>query len=166
MTRTPGTNPSFTQTRDVPLLGGVRIAEKNGSIEQLDLSAKGTFAPLAEAVEKETPLLREAFRQLGEYLAGTRREFDLPLAPQGTPFQRRVWDALQGIPYGQTRTYRQIAEAADCPKGYRAVGMANNRNPIAILIPCHRVIGADGSLVGYGSGLPTKEKLLRLEGSL
>ena len=140
--------------------------EKNGSIEQLDLSAKGAFAPLADAVEKETPLLREAFRQLGEYVARTRREFDLPLAPQGTPFQRRVWDALQRIPYGQTRTYRQIAEAADCPKGYRAVGMANNRNPIAILIPCHRVIGADGSLVGYGSGLPTKEKLLRLEGSL
>ena len=86
-----------------------------------------------------------------------------PLRPEGTPFQKRVWDALLTIPYGETRSYRDIAVLAGSPKGFRAVGMANNHNPIPILIPCHRVIGADGSMTGYGGGLPIKIKLLETE---
>jgi len=109
------------------------------------------------------PLIAEAFRQLDEYFAGKRREFDLPLKPAGTPFQLRVWEALRRIPCGKTASYGEIAAAVGCPKGSRAVGMANNRNPIAIFIPCHRVIGADGKLVGYASGLDTKRRLLDLE---
>lgn len=113
-----------------------------------------------------TPLLAETVRQLDQYFAGKRRDFDLPLAPQGTPFQQLVWAALRQIPYGTTASYGQIAEAIGNPKASRAVGMANNRNPIAVIIPCHRVIGADGSLVGYGGGLPIKKQLLELEGAL
>jgi methylated-DNA-[protein]-cysteine S-methyltransferase len=110
-----------------------------------------------------TAILNSTIRQLEEYFAGQRKAFDLPLAPDGTEFQRKVWQALLTIPYGETRSYRDIAEIIGCPKGYRAVGMANNRNPITIIIPCHRVIGADGSLVGYGSGIERKVYLLELE---
>lgn len=156
----------YALTRQLAHMGTVRIVQRGQSIVQLDLGSKAPFEPLADTAEQETPLLLRAFAQLEEYLAGTRREFDLPLAPAGTPFQRKVWDALLQIPYGQTRSYRQIAEAAESPKGFRAVGMANNRNPIAVFIPCHRVIGADGSMVGYGGGLEIKEHLLRLEGCL
>lgn len=113
--------------------------------------------------EGETPLLRRAEEELTEYFQGARQEFCIPLAPKGTPFQRRVWDALRTIPYGETRTYAEIALLTGCPKGFRAVGMANNRNPISILIPCHRVIGSNGSLTGYGGGLAAKEYLLALE---
>ncbi len=115
------------------------------------------------AVERTTPLLETAIRQLDEYFAGRRREFDLPLNPSGTEFQRRVWGELLKIPYGQTRTYGQIAAAAGNPRASRAVGMANNRNPIAVIVPCHRVVGADGTLTGYAGGLGNKETLLRLE---
>ena len=108
-------------------------------------------------------LLREAARQLREYFAGQRREFSLPLAPQGTAFQQQVWQALQRIPHGHTWSYAELARHIGRPKAMRAVGAANGRNPIPILIPCHRVIGADGSLVGFGGGLPTKVALLRLE---
>ena len=118
------------------------------------------------AGEAPTPLLRETEKQLLEYFSGKRREFSLPLAPLGTPWQRRVWDALLTIPYGETRSYGEIARLVGTPKAARAVGLANNRNSILIVIPCHRVIGADGSLVGYGSGLPIKERLLALEGAL
>lgn len=112
---------------------------------------------------RRTGLTDRAAEEIREYLAGKRTRFDLPLNPSGTPFQKRVWDALLTIPYGETRSYREIAEQAGSPKGFRAVGMANNHNPIAILIPCHRVIGADGSLVGYAAGLEIKTRLLRLE---
>ena len=156
----------YALTRQLPHIGTVRIVERGAHIVRLDLGGKAPHEPLTDTTAQETPLLLRAFAQLEEYLAGKRREFDLPLAPAGTVFQRRVWDALLQIPYGQTRSYRQIAEAADSPKGYRAVGMANNRNPIAVFIPCHRVIGADGSMVGYGGGLDIKEYLLRLEGCL
>ena len=105
----------------------------------------------------------EAARQLQEYFAGCRREFSLPLAPRGTEFQRQVWYALEGIPYGETRTYGEIARAIGKPKACRAVGMANHRNPLSILVPCHRVVGADGSLTGYGGGLEAKQFLLELE---
>lgn len=159
-------DPLFTRTRDLPLLGAVRIVENGREIVRLDLGGKAPFAPLAGADARETPLLRAAFAQLCEYLAGARKTFDLPLNPSGTPFQHGVWQALRTIPYGQTRSYRQIAEAVNCPGGFRAVGMANNRNPIAVFIPCHRVIGASGSLVGYGAGLPLKALLLELESGL
>lgn len=109
------------------------------------------------------PLLRRAAEELGAYFAGRRRDFTLPLDPRGSDFQRQVWQALRSIPYGQTRTYGQIAEQIGRRRAARAVGMANNRNPIAILIPCHRVIGSDGSMTGYAAGIAIKERLLALE---
>ncbi|MDF2617091.1 MAG: Methylated-DNA--protein-cysteine methyltransferase [Sedimentibacter sp.] len=111
----------------------------------------------------ETNLLRNAALQLNEYLEGKRNSFDLPLNPKGTEFQKKVWAALCDIPYGETRSYKQIAESVGNPKACRAVGMANNKNPIMIFIPCHRVVGSDGSLTGYAGGLDMKEKLLSLE---
>ena len=113
--------------------------------------------------EKETPLLKETKQQLSEFFEGKRQAFDLPLAPEGTVFQKKAWEGLQTIPYGQTRSYKQMAELAGSPRGYRAIGLANNKNPIAIIIPCHRVIGSDGKLVGFGGGLDKKELLLNLE---
>lgn len=110
-----------------------------------------------------SPLLTEAKKQLDEYFAGKRKIFSLPLSFQGTAFQIQVWEALQKIPYGETWYYGQLAEAVGNPRACRAVGMANNRNPLPILIPCHRVIGKNGSLTGYGGGLDIKEKLLSLE---
>ena len=103
-------------------------------------------------------------RQLDEYFAGRRRRFELPLAPRGTAFQLAVWQALQQIPFGQTRCYGALAEAIGRPRAVRAVGAANGANPIAIIIPCHRVIGRDGSLTGYAGGLARKALLLQLEG--
>lgn len=111
------------------------------------------------------PLLVEARRQLLDYLAGRRAGFDLPLQPLGTPFQCRVWHTLARIPFGQTWTYAELARAVGKPTASRAVGAANGRNPLPIVLPCHRVIGADGSLTGFGGGLPTKLALLRLEGA-
>ena len=116
--------------------------------------------------ERPCPVLAETARQLDEYFAGQRREFDLPLGAVGTPFQQKVWAALRAIPYGQTRSYGQIASAVGDPRASRAVGMANNRNPIMIIVPCHRVIGADGRMVGYAGGVWIKEALLRLEGAI
>ncbi|MGH8127250.1 MAG: methylated-DNA--[protein]-cysteine S-methyltransferase [Gammaproteobacteria bacterium] len=110
------------------------------------------------------PVLLMAKKQLDEYFAGRRRVFDLKLAPEGTPFQRSVWLALRDIPYGQTQSYGDIARRIGKPKAIRAVGAANGANPISVVVPCHRVIGADGSLTGYGGGLPRKRKLLALEG--
>ena len=106
------------------------------------------------------PVLARAARELAEYLAGERRRFTVPLAPGGTVFQRQVWDALATIPYGETRTYAQIAAAVGRPRACRAVGMANHRNPLSIVVPCHRVVGATGSLTGYGGGLEAKRFLL------
>lgn len=111
----------------------------------------------------ENRLTRKCRKELGEYFQGKREAFDLPLAPRGTPFQRKVWAAVREIPYGTTRTYGDIAKKTGNPKAYRAVGMANRENPILILIPCHRVIGSDGSLTGYAAGLGNKKYLLELE---
>lgn len=108
-------------------------------------------------------VLQEAAHQLAEYFAGTRTDFDLPLAPCGTDFQRRVWAGLCEIPYGQTRTYGQLAARLGMPGAARAVGLANGRNPVSVVVPCHRVIGADGSLTGYGGGHRRKQTLLSLE---
>lgn len=112
------------------------------------------------------PVLTRAVDQLREYFAGTRRCFDLPLAPSGTPFQREVWTALSTIRFGQTWSYVELARAVGRPGAARAVGAANGRNPLPIVVPCHRVIGASGALTGFGGGLPTKEFLLQLEGAL
>ncbi|KMT21027.1 methylated-DNA--[protein]-cysteine S-methyltransferase [Clostridium cylindrosporum] len=111
----------------------------------------------------ETPLLKKASEQLKEYFDGKRKTFDLPLIPQGTDFQQSVWRSLQEIPYGKTCTYKEVAICVGNEKASRAVGMANNRNPIPIFIPCHRVIGASGKLVGYAGGIGIKEKLLEIE---
>jgi len=112
---------------------------------------------------EETTLLKEAAQQLADYFSGRRITFDLPLAPAGTEFQQKVWKVLQEIPYGETWSYKQVAIAIGNPNASRAVGMANNKNPIAIFIPCHRVIGANGKLVGYAGGLDIKEQLLEVE---
>jgi len=105
-------------------------------------------------------------RELAQYFSGQRREFSFPLDLRGTEFQLACWRALLAIPYGETRTYADIARAVGRPRGFRAVGMANNRNPVAIVVPCHRVIASDGTLCGYGGGLETKRKLLELEGAV
>jgi O-6-methylguanine DNA methyltransferase len=112
----------------------------------------------------DTDFHEEALDQLEEYFAGNRRRFELALDVRGTPFQRRVWDAVAAVPYGQTRSYAEIARAVGCPRGVRAVGAANGANPLPLIIPCHRVIGSHGGLHGYGGGLDVKAKLLQLEG--
>ena len=111
-------------------------------------------------------ILAEACGQLADYFAGTRLTFELPLAPAGTAFQRRVWDALCAVPYGDTSTYGRVARALGDPQAVRAVGAANGRNPIGIIVPCHRVVGADGSLTGYAGGLDRKRWLLRHEAAV
>lgn len=116
--------------------------------------------------EESGPVMLAYARELEEYFAGQRREFSFPLDLRGTEFQRACWRALIAIPYGETRTYADIARAVGRPQGFRAVGMANNRNPVAIVVPCHRVIASDGTLCGYGGGLDVKRKLLELEGAL
>lgn len=113
--------------------------------------------------EEETSLLKEAKKQMEAYFANQLQQFDLPLRPVGTPFMQEVWKALLDIPYGELRSYKDIAEAVGRDKAYRAVGLANNRNPIPIIIPCHRVVGTNGKLVGYGGGLGIKEFLIELE---
>jgi methylated-DNA-[protein]-cysteine S-methyltransferase len=125
----------------------------------LDRTPKAMVCPTGPV-----PLLVEAVRQLEAYFRGELREFQLPLDFEGTDFQKRVWRQLQTIPYGQTRSYSEIARAIGSPQAVRAVGAANGANPIAIVVPCHRVIGASGKLVGYGGGLPLKKRLLELEG--
>ena len=143
-------------------LGRLGLAERGGSICDV------FFAEIPHARHGEllsTPLLEEAGRQITEYLAGRRRAFDFPMAPEGTDFERLVWKALLGIPYGETRTYRQIAEEIGRPQASRAVGRANGANPMSIVIPCHRVVGTNGRLTGYAGGLETKRRLLQLEGA-
>ena len=138
-------------------VGDIQLDWEDGAVTALknaDADAKAD-APNA--------LTRLVFRQLDEYFAGTRKAFDFPYRLHGTPFQEAVWAALRRIPYGETRSYKDIAEAIGHPKAFRAVGMANHANPIFIAIPCHRVIGASGSLVGYGGGLEMKKALLELE---
>lgn len=117
----------------------------------------------SSAAEVNTELSDRAREQLNEYFQGRRRRFDLPLELSGTPFQKRVLEALMTIPYGETRSYKEIAEQIGSPRAYRAVGMAANRNPLMIFVPCHRMIGADGSLTGFGAGLGMKRQLLELE---
>lgn len=149
----------YYETRE---LGKIGIAEEAGAITNLFFETEQP--PQAEP--EETELIQRAYIQLREYLDGKRREFQLPLKPEGTPFQIKDWNELCKIPYGETRSYGEIAAALGKPKGARAVGHANHRNPISVIIPCHRVIGSDGTLVGYGGGMDKKEFLLKLEGIL
>jgi methylated-DNA-[protein]-cysteine S-methyltransferase len=139
-------------------IGPLGIVEEAGAIT-------GVFfgKTLPDCGVGETSGIKKAADQLAEYFDGTRRSFDLPLALKGTDFQVAVWEALLTIPLGETRTYQDIAVQIGRPKAARAVGMANNRNPIVIIVPCHRVIGKDGGLTGYGGGLPVKRYLLDLE---
>lgn len=137
-------------------LGTVRIEAEHGAITAIDF-VEG--APTST----DAPLLLEAVDQLRQYFEGTRDRFELPLAPKGTDFQLRVWRELERIPFGTTISYRELARRVGDPKASRAVGAANGRNPIAIVIPCHRVIGADGSLTGYAGGVERKAALLLRE---
>jgi methylated-DNA-[protein]-cysteine S-methyltransferase len=140
-------------------IGPLTLVERDGAIARLSFGAHGPGEP-------PTPLLARAVAQLEEYFAGERRSFDLPLAPSGTEFQLACWRALAEIPYGETRSYGEQARHIGRPDRARAVGAANGANPIAIILPCHRVIGADGSLVGFGGGLDTKRRLLDLEAGI
>lgn len=139
-------------------VGHVTIASDGRAITEIAFGTRQL-----KGSERPTELTNRAANQLQEYFAGKRTSFDLPLAPHGTTFQRRVWEEVGAIPYGETRSYGQIAEAIGSPGAQRAVGGANNKNPIPIVIPCHRVIGANGKPVGYGGGLKVKEFLLGLE---
>jgi len=136
------------------------IAEEDGAIFRVFFNMGKTPDGFEKA---ETPLIKKAAAQLDEYFSGKRKVFDLPLNLHGTNFQIDVWKALQTIPFGETRSYGEIAAIIGKPKASRAVGMANNRNPIVIIVPCHRVIGHNGNLTGFGGGLELKRKLLELE---
>jgi methylated-DNA-[protein]-cysteine S-methyltransferase len=136
----------------------VRLSVKvqDDAVTRIDLHGRATRPP-------DTPVERQVAAELTEYLAGERSQFSVVRSPQGTPFERRVWDVLQRIPYGETRTYGEIARALGNPNGARAVGSANHKNPIPIIIPCHRVVASGGGLGGYGGGLDLKRRLLELE---
>lgn len=143
-------------------IGPLTLIEENGALVEVrwNFNLPRDAAPMALP---STPLLRQATSELTDYFAGKLREFTVPLAPKGTPFQQKVWAALREIPYGETRSYKELAIAVGNEKACRAVGMANNRNPLPIFIPCHRVVGSDGKLVGYAGGLDVKTYLLNLE---
>ena len=147
-------------------IGRLMLEEEDGALVRVAFKREipaGIEEQMEELPLQAKEVLEKAERQLDEYFAGERKVFNLPLAPKGTEFQKKVWAALRDIPYGETRSYGQIAAAVGNPKASRAVGMANHRNPISIIVPCHRVIGADGRLVGFGGGLWIKERLLKLE---
>jgi len=149
-------NLCFKQTA----IGQIGIAEENGCITNLYFETD--TAP--QNVEScETEVIKKAFLELDAYLTGELQTFSVPLAPSGTGFMRAVWTILCGVPYGKTASYKEIAISAGCPKAARAVGLANNRNPIPLFIPCHRIIGADGKLVGYRGGIVIKKILLDIE---
>ena len=138
-------------------VGRIYIAESDGAITHVG------FRRPECSVEKRTPLIERAAEMLKEYFDGERKEFDLPLRLEGTEFQKKAWNALLTIPYGQTRSYKEQAEAVGNIKACRAIGAANGKNPISIIVPCHRVIGANGSLVGFSAGIEVKKALLELE---
>lgn len=141
-------------------IGRIGIAENGSAVTNIYFGD----AEIPEGIEvKETELLKKAAAELNEYFDGDRKLFDIPLAPTGTKFFQDVWKVLLTIPYGKTFSYKQVAEAVGNPKACRAVGLANNRNPIAFFIPCHRVIGTNGKLVGFAFGLDVKEFLIKME---
>ncbi|QDQ26804.1 methylated-DNA--[protein]-cysteine S-methyltransferase [Chitinimonas arctica] len=141
----------------------VGVVDETGALLSLSFGPDAVAAAERRGAQWQAARLVEVRRQLGSYLAGELRRFSLPLAAPGTPFQREVWAALCEIPYGETRSYGELARALGQPGAARAVGRANATNPIGLVVPCHRVIGADGSLTGYAAGLPRKQALLRFE---
>jgi methylated-DNA-[protein]-cysteine S-methyltransferase len=149
-------------------LGPMVAVARDATLAALDF-ADARYAPAVDPTWAEDPAwppLRDCAAQLAEYFAGERARFDLPLAPRGTPFQRRVWQEIARVPYGGTISYAELARRAGAPGSARAAGAATGRNPLAIVVPCHRIVAADGSLTGYAGGLARKERLLVLEGAL
>jgi methylated-DNA-[protein]-cysteine S-methyltransferase len=159
----------FFERIDTPI-GTLTLAADANGLRHIEFPSnrhpvdRAGWVPGADGIAAD--IIESTARQLREYFDGARRDFDLPLAPEGTAFQCEVWRTLATIPYGQTWSYRDLAHAIGKPAAVRAVGAANGRNPLPIVLPCHRVIGADGSLTGFGGGLPIKAALLRLEGAL
>jgi len=161
-TMTEKLSMSRTHTVVPSPIGPLTVVAEDGALVRLAMSPPGRFVD-AEIGERSEDGFDEVVVQLGEYFAGERTAFDLPLRPVGSDFELAVWEQLTLIPYGETRSYGSVAKAVGEPGGAQAVGAANGRNPLAIVVPCHRVIGADGSLVGFGGGLPRKRFLLDLE---
>ena len=148
-------------------VGALFLAASTKGLVRLEFEARvQNVNPKTTQLQESRKVLAPYLDQLNQYFAGHRREFSIPLDLRGTDFQLQCWRALLDIPYGETRSYRDLARAIGHPNAFRAVGMSNNRNPIAIVVPCHRVIAADGSLCGYGGGLDIKRKLLDLEARL
>jgi methylated-DNA-[protein]-cysteine S-methyltransferase len=145
-------------------IGGLALFADVAGLRRIDFMGGREARPVPSGWACDGAALGRVVEQLGAYFAGRLRDFDLALAPEGTPFQQRVWKSLCEIPYGATTTYGELAARLGNPNASRAVGLANGRNPIPIVIPCHRVIGRDGTLVGYGGGLPIKQHLLAIEG--
>lgn len=141
------------------IIGNIEIIEEDKYIIGVNFNTESSIE------DKETELIKETYKQIKEYLEGKRKIFDIPIKMKGTEFQKKVWKELTKIPYGETKSYKQIAEGIGKPKASRAVGMANHNNPIAIIVPCHRVIRTNNKLVGYAGGLDIKEKLLKIEKS-
>ncbi|MBI5585658.1 MAG: methylated-DNA--[protein]-cysteine S-methyltransferase [Deltaproteobacteria bacterium] len=169
------TNPApftlYYDSKEFPILGRIRAAATEKGICRITLPAQPVEDFLGEVLKKINPniliqnkeIFIDLYNQLEEYLSGGRRDFSLPLDLRGTPFQLQVWEALSRIPFGETRSYRDIAVQIGRPRAVRAVGQANHGNPVPLIIPCHRVIGADGDLTGYGGGISLKKQLLALE---
>jgi len=149
-------------------LGAVLATAEGGYVTSVNFIAANSAPPLGKDWEEDprSSPLKECAEQLADYFAGTRQRFDLPVAPRGTPFQERVWREIERVPFGQTITYSELASRAGAPGSARAAGAATGRNPIWIVVPCHRIVGADGSLTGYAGGLERKRKLLEIEGVL
>ena len=154
--------PRYYTTTSSPI-GELWLAGEGGALCALYMSEARERPSEFARLPRDDAALAPVTEQLARYFAGELTSFEVELAPSGTPFQRAVWDALTEIPYGETRSYGEIARRVGKPRAARAVGMANNANPIAVVVPCHRVVGADGSLTGYGGGLGRKRLLLDLE---
>lgn len=150
-------------------LGKIQISANSDAVVGVNFQSDFASAAGLQSVHsgnflnQETALIKETFRQLSEYLEGKRKNFNIPIDTRGTDFQKKVWNELKKIPYGEVRSYKQIAKSIGNPKACRAVGSANNKNPTAVIIPCHRVIGTNGQLIGYAGGLKRKKFLLNLE---
>ncbi|MCP5189361.1 MAG: methylated-DNA--[protein]-cysteine S-methyltransferase [Pseudomonadales bacterium] len=145
-------------------IGTLRLLSNGEQLLRIEFGEAGALPPGTRRAND--PVLQRGSEQLDEYFTGHRKQFDLPLAPRGTAFQQAVWQALTAIPWGQWRSYGALAAAIGQPRSARAVGAANRRNPLPIVVPCHRVVGSDGSLTGFAGGLEVKRYLLELEGSL
>jgi methylated-DNA-[protein]-cysteine S-methyltransferase len=153
----------FSYTRIDSPVGKLLLAADAQGLRQVSFESSKRATPVQSQWKEDNSPFAEVIRQLQAYFSGELKHFDLPLAPEGTEFQLRVWNSLRTIPYGETISYSQLAQKIGNPQAVRAVGLANGCNPIPIIIPCHRVIGSDGSLTGFGGGLANKQKLLALE---